>query len=134
MLDHIGDSELYTGRELKRIVLEMVRGAGQAADRYVEVSEAAQILSLGRARPLTESAVRKRAQRWSEMNSPPVAVRKKGTGASSHWLLSEADLYSLSRGHNVRLDPKPQHPPERPADGSAAALEAYWCNIVTRNL
>jgi hypothetical protein len=132
-LDEIGDSELFTGREMKRLLADLLRDDSHDRDRWIELDEALAILNTGRARPITSGALRKRCRRWELSREPAVRVRRKGAGEGSHWLLSEADLCSMVR-QGVKVTPARPAPPPAPGADELDATLAHWNMLVTRNL
>jgi xanthosine utilization system XapX-like protein len=123
----IGDSDLYTGREVKALLRQLL-GASGSVVRWIDLDAAAAVLGM---KPDT---LRRNCARWSTMQNPPVQVRKKGPGACSHWLLNETDVYATRRQTTVALVPQ-DAAPDAPLQPSAeVALEAHWIDVVTRNL
>jgi hypothetical protein len=131
----IEDNDVFTGREVKRLMLELSKGEA-IPDRWIELEEALRILSAGRPTPVKPGTLRKRCLSWARQSDPLVRVTKKGEGRSSHWMLSESDICKLARKqvHVIAAERETRPGTWNPADDSEDALLSHWCDIATRNL
>jgi 3-mercaptopyruvate sulfurtransferase SseA len=89
-VDDVGDSDLFTGRELKRILRELLAGSVPGS-RWIEMEDAAHTMRV------KHDTLRRRCARWAMMQDPPVRVRKKSGAAGSHWLLWEQDVLGFAQ-------------------------------------
>jgi hypothetical protein len=133
LLAGIDDNALYTGRELKSLLRVLSASNRNPLDRWIDLDEAADLIGC---KPDT---LRKRCARWALHPDPVVRVTKKGSGASSHWLLLESDVRRLARLHTVN-DNNTQTAAPTPAAESAGqvaidhASDGMWLELVTRDL
>jgi len=125
----IGENDLFTGREV-RILLVRERAHAEL-HLWIKLEEAAGLL--GR----RQGTLRRQAERWSRMDAPPVHVRKQGPGRRSHWLLDEAEVYTLVR-RRVQTEsaagPNTRGESEGEGDDDEQATYQKWDAIVTKHL
>lgn len=129
----IGDNDVFTGREVKRLLAAMRdEGAKARPVRWLSLADAAAILQV---KPDT---LRKRCARWGRMKEPTVRVRKQSDAAKSPWLLDEEGVWALARrapdrGLRVVTETGTVDATEAIAT-ELDRLAEHWCNLVTRNL
>lgn len=87
----IADNDLYTGREVKRLLAESIRDTAP----YVKISAAA-IMS-GIPRSTLKAAARRYFQQIQDGERPPIRVRRTSSSAGAHWLFHEGDCWAASR-------------------------------------
>jgi hypothetical protein len=87
----IADNDLFTGREVKRLLAEIQRDSSP----YVKIQMAHEITGTAR------STLKAQAPRYHRMQvmgeAPPIRMRRTSDAKGAHWLFHEGDCWALRR-------------------------------------
>jgi hypothetical protein len=116
-LEAIADNDLYTGREVKRLLASLTRDAAP----YVKVLAASTISGIAR------STLKSAAPRYFELQrqgeAPPIRVRRTSGAKGAHWLFHEGDCW-LARRQRAAEEPSEAAPPTA-QDGTESLIDLY---------
>jgi hypothetical protein len=112
--DAIGDNDIYTGREVKRLLASLRRDAAP----YVKVQAASTISGI--ARSTLKSAAPRYFEQQRQGEAPPIRVRRTSSAKGAHWLFHEGDCWTARR---QRAEP-PAEPPTA-KDGNESLIDLY---------